>query len=196
MTAFTVASIIAVVIIGLVLVAELVAVTILLLRARDLVQKVRDRVDPVVNESTLLLHKANDVAGTVKDGTQRVTSSVAGLTERMSGVTSNVVNRVDRTTAQMQRVSSATAKRAMSPPFLTAIAILAGIRAAATIQRAITSPILIGLALLGGIPFLLRAWRSLGTVGTEQVVMTTPEGTATLTLRPQRTEEEARIRAA
>jgi len=192
MTAFTVASIIAITIIGLVLVAELVAVTMLLLRAKNLVQDVRGRIDPVVNESTHLLHTANDVANTVKVNSQRIAGTVSETTDKVAttvaGVTDKITERVDRTTAQMRATSSDTIRR-ITPPLATIVALFAGFRAIAMLQRLISVPVVTALALIVGTPFGLRTWRSIQQERARRAAAVAAEREPLL-LRPRVTPEE------
>ena len=182
MTAFTVASIIAITIIGLIVVAELIAVLLLALGVRNLTREVRDRINPVVDQSTKLMRKVNDVADSVKTSTAKVTDSVTSVTEKLS-------TRVDSTTAQAQGVASSALRTLASPPFVTAIAVLAGLRLAATVQRLLSWPVVTALALLTGIPFGLRAWRNYQQALTSAMVPAAPAAREPLVLRPQREAE-------
>ncbi|HEX2950223.1 MAG TPA: DUF948 domain-containing protein [Armatimonadota bacterium] len=184
MAALTVTSIIAITVIGLLVIAELVALTLLFSRISGLAQQIRNRIDPVVTESTHLLHTANDVASTVKDNTQKVTGKVADVTD-------NIASRVDNTSLTVQRVATATLEQLSSPPIITALAIFAGFRVISSLQRVLSWPFVTAIALIAGLPFGIRLLRSFRQRRGEM-----PQGRAHLVLRPQAEEEETIIRRA
>jgi len=187
MTALSVAAIIAIIIIGVLVIAELIAISVLLSRATKLMQQVRDRLDPVVGESTQVLHKVNDIAETVKKDTRKVADSVTGVTEHVATLVDTVSNRVDRTTETVQSVTAQASKQLTSPPVLTALALFAGLQLGSSARRA--PRWLAAVAVLASIPAGLRAWRSF-----QQARVATAPATgrrARLVLRRQREEAEA-----
>lgn len=185
MTTFTVLSIIAIALIGLILIAELVALTVLFMRVSGLVQQVRDHVDPVVDQSTQLMRKVNDVTDTVKGDVQRVadtvTTDVKRVADSVTGVTTSIATRADRTSASVQRATNTALAQFTSPPVLTAIALFAGMRLASPLQRLLSWPVVSVLTLLAAVPSGLRAWRAF------QDMRAAPAGAVVetpLTLRP------------
>ena len=83
MTTLNIVATILLIVIGLVVIAELAVMTILLLRVNKLMQQVRARIDPVIDQSTKLLHTANDVAADVKPNVMQVSDSVKDITRQV-----------------------------------------------------------------------------------------------------------------
>lgn len=155
MTAFTVAAIVAVIVIGLLLVIELLAAIMILLKVRGMAQEIRDRVDPLISDSRRLLHTVNDVADHVKQHTEKVGDSVSSLTEHLA-------ERVDRTSESVQQAAGAAVRRVAASPLLSAFALFAGLRVTTTLLRALPWSTLAGMVfMVVGLPRLLRALRSL-----------------------------------
>lgn len=113
MNAFITASIIAMLIIGVIVIAELIAVTVLLLSLRRLVQEVAKRVDPVLRKTSHLLSDAEDMTKKVRHATDRISARAEQVSDR-------VAERVDRTTGLMQQV--------VSWPIIGTLAMVAGVR--------------------------------------------------------------------
>lgn len=83
MTTLTIIATILLIVIGLVVIAELAVMTVLLLRVSKITQQVRNRIDPVIDQSTRLLHTANDVAATVKTDAMKVSDTVMDVTDQV-----------------------------------------------------------------------------------------------------------------
>lgn len=162
MSALSILAIIALAIVGLLLIAELAAITTLLLRLVKLTQQMQDRIAPVVGETTQLLHKANEIADTVNTDTRKIADNVAGVTEQVASVAGSVTRRVDRTAESMRSVTNKAVEQLTSPPMLSAIAFFTALQLGATIRRVFRWPVVAIVTLLAGIPVGLQAWRSLG----------------------------------
>jgi len=83
MTVLNIVATILLIVIGLVVIAELGVMTALLLRVSKMTQQVRNRIDPVIDQSTNLLHKANDIAATVKTDAMKVSDTVMDVTDQV-----------------------------------------------------------------------------------------------------------------
>lgn len=182
MTTLTVVSLIAIAIIGLLVVAELVAMTVLLGRVVKLTQQVRDRVDPVATQATQLLRTTNDVANTVKTDVRRVADRVTDMTGHLAAVTDHLTTRVDTTSARLQAMTTTAMDRLTSPPVLTALTLFAGLQVGAAARRLAGWPGWLALALLAGVPLGLGRWRVMQQRQSQEVDGTLGEP---LVLRPR-----------
>lgn len=83
----SVSAVIMMVLVGLIVVLELVAVTALLMVIKQLIEQLREHLDPLATKLNSLLMTANEVAETVQEKTERI----AGKAEHTAGtVTDNV----------------------------------------------------------------------------------------------------------
>jgi hypothetical protein len=113
------------VLVGLVLVGELMAITFLLLTVRGLVARLVTEVSPVATQTRSLLSTLTDTVRTLKTRTSHIA-------ERTAQVTDTVSERVDRTSWLVQQVVSA--------PLIALLALGRGLQRGARTLRAHRPP--------------------------------------------------------
>jgi len=128
--AFVVTAVVFEIVIGLLVLAQLVALAVLAMMMKNLVVQISEHIDPLIEKTNSLLIVANEIAQTVQDKTERIADKAATTTDRVAeraDATSKVVHRAITTPiiqsagfvagvqAAMRQWCAARAKR-MSPP--------------------------------------------------------------------------------
>ncbi|HEY3376149.1 MAG TPA: DUF948 domain-containing protein, partial [Armatimonadota bacterium] len=97
---FEITAIVIMIVLGIIVVIQMIAITVLLLVAKNLVQAIRERIDPLITKVNSLLLTANELAQTVQGKTEHIAEKAAH--------TSDVVaDRVERTSGLVQGMVAA-----------------------------------------------------------------------------------------
>jgi len=109
-----------VILIGIVVMVELVAMTVLLLVLKNLLQEIRERVDPLIAKANVLLATANEMAQTLQERSEHIAERTAETNDIIS-------NRMEKTTGLIQHV--------VADPIIGGIATIEGLRRGYTTWR-------------------------------------------------------------
>lgn len=97
---FAITAIVIMIVLGLIVVIQMIAITALLLVLKNIAQEIRERVDPLLAKVNSLLITANDMAQTVQGKTEHIA-------DRATQTSDVVATGIERTTHLLQRVIAA-----------------------------------------------------------------------------------------
>jgi hypothetical protein len=97
MQGFMIAAVIIMIVLGLLVVIQMIAITALLLMMKTLAQEIREQVEPVAAQVRMLMQTVNELAKTLQGKTEHIAETTAGTTDV-------VADRVKKTTLLLQRL--------------------------------------------------------------------------------------------
>ncbi len=80
-TWISIAAVIAIVVIGLIVVVQMIAITALLFVVKNLAEEIRERIDPLISKTNSLLLTANEIAQSVQGKTEHIAEKTAHTTD-------------------------------------------------------------------------------------------------------------------
>lgn len=100
MNGFEITAVSIIIVLGIIVIIQMIAITALLFVLKNLAQQIREHIDPLLTKANTLLITVNDIAQTVQGKTERISETTAHTAEV-------VADRVQKTSGLLQRLIAA-----------------------------------------------------------------------------------------